>query len=262
MHSRFNLGLLLVGIMVSAGTAFADPTCLTVLTGAQSLAALTSNSNNCLAIGDKEFFNFQFIPDALNPSAVTAAGISVTTVGDGTANNLYGIDFGSQLGSLNNLSGAPSSVLSLDYNISYSVEATGGFLVSDLHQLINGSAITSVNNAPLNPSSGITVSEVATDHAGSGSTANSTVSINPNVFVEPPAQAGDNLILSVAGVPTPVVQADISQNIHLDAGGGDKVTLSLIEQRFSQVPEPRTYALLLGLGLAAMLWKKRIAAAV
>lgn len=260
MQSRLTLGLLLAGISMSVGTAFADSSCLNVLTGTQSLAALAASSNNCLVIGDKEFFNFQFTPDAQNPSAVASNAISVTTVGDGTQNNLYGIDFGSQLGSLNNLSGVPSSLLSLAYNISYSVAATGGFLVSDLHQLINGSALTT--NANLNPSSSITASEVATDHAGSGSTANSTVSINPNVFQEPPAQVGDNLILNVAGVPTPVVRADISQNIRLNAGGGDKVTLSLIEQRFSQVPEPRTNALLLGLGLAALLWKKRAIATV
>src|SRR5438309_11608484 len=109
MQSRLTLGLLLV--IISVGTAFADSSCLNVLSGPQSLAALAANSNNCLQIGDKNFFNFQFIPDANNPGAVSAAGISVTGIGDGTANNLYGIDFGSQLGSLNNLNGAPGSQL-------------------------------------------------------------------------------------------------------------------------------------------------------
>jgi hypothetical protein len=260
MQSRLTLGLLLVGIIASAGTALADSACLNVLTGAQSLAALAADSNNCLVIGDKEFFNFQFSPDAINPSAVSSANISVQTTGDGTPNNLYGIDFGSQLGSLNNLTGSLGSLAALDYNIKYSVQATGGFQISDVWQLINGSAIT--GNANLNPSSGITVSEVATDHAGSGSTANSTVTINPNVFKEPPAQANDHLILNIAGVPTPVIRADITKDVRIDAGTGDKVTLSLIEQRFSQVPEPRTYALLLGLGLAALVLKKRATAAV
>lgn len=260
MQSRLKLTLLLVGIIVSVGTAFADTSCLNVLSGAQSLASLTANSNNCLVIGDKEFFNFQFIPDASNPGAVTAAGISVTAIGDGSANNLYGIDFGSNLGTLNNLNGAAGSQLLLDYDIKYSVQATGGYQVSDLHQLINGSAIT--GNQALNPNSGIVVTEGATDHAGSGSSGTSTVSINPDNIIEPPAQAGDQLILSAAGVPTPVVRADITNDIRLDAGAGDKVTLSLLEQRFSQVPEPRTYALLLGLGLAGLMWKKRSAATV
>ena len=259
MHSRLILGLLLVVVM-SAGVALADTACLNVMTGTQSLAALAANGNNCLIIGDKEFFNFQFIPDALQPAAVTSAGISVTTVGDGSANNLYGIDFGSQLGQLNNLNGSPSSTLAVDYDIKYSVQATGGFLIHDVWQLINGSDITNPGNA-INPNSGIVVSEVATDHAGSGSSANSTVSINPNIFQEPPAQANDHLILNIAGVPTPVVRADITKDIRIDAGAGDKVLLSLIEQRFSQVPEPRTNALLLGLGLAALLWKKRATAA-
>jgi hypothetical protein len=259
MHSRLILGLLLVVIM-SAGVALADTACLNVMTGSQSLAALAANANNCLIIGDKEFFNFQFIPDALNPSAVTSAGISVTTIGDGTANNLYGIDFGSQLGQLNNLSGSPSSTLALDYDIKYSVEATGGFQIADVFQLINGSAITT--NPSLNPNSGIVVSEVATDHGSSGASANSTVSINPNIFEEPPAQANDHLILNVGGVPTPVIRADITKDVRIDAGGGDKVTLSLIEQRFSQVPEPRSYALLLGMSLAALLLKKRASANV
>ena len=259
MHSRFTLGLLLVAIVMSAGTAFADSSCLNVLSGPTNLATLAADSNNCLVIGDKEFFNFQFIPDANNPGAVSAAGIAVTTVGDGTANNLYGIDFGSQLGNLNNLNG--ESTLALDYDIKYSVQATGGFLISDIHQLINGSGINNPGG-PLNPNSGITVSEVAVDHAGSGSTANSTVTLNPNVLQEPPAQGNDLLILNVNGVPTPVVRADITKDVRIDAGAGDKVTLSLIEQRFSQVPEPRTYALLLGAGLAALLWKKRATAAV
>src|SRR5712691_10914163 len=152
MQSRFTLGLLLVGIIVSAGTAFADSACLNVLSGTQSLAALAADSNNCLVIGDKEFFNFQFIPDAINPSAVSSTGIAVTTTGDGTPNNLYGVDFGSQLGSLNNLTGSLGSVAALDYEIKYSVQATGGFMVSDVWQLINGSALTS--NANLNPNSG------------------------------------------------------------------------------------------------------------
>jgi len=255
MLSRLILSLLLV-VVISAGVALADTACLNVMSNSQSLAALAANGNNCLIIGDKEFFNFQFIPDALNPTAVTAAGISVTTIGDGTANNLYGIDFGSQLGQLNNLTGSPSSTLSLDYDIKYSVEATDGFLIHDVWQLVNGSAITNPGNT-LNPNSGIVVSEVATDHGSSGASANSTVSINPNIFEEPPSQANDHLILNVGGVPTPVVRADITKDVRIDAGGGDKVTLSLIEQRFSQVPEPRSYALLLGMSLAALLWKKR-----
>src|ERR1700680_5314030 len=123
MHSRLILGLLLVVVM-SAGIALADTACLNVMTSSQSLAAFAPNGNNCLVIGDKQFFNFQFIPDALSPTAVTAAGISVTTIGDGTANNLYGIDFGSQLGQLNNLNGSPNSSLALDYNIRYRVQAT------------------------------------------------------------------------------------------------------------------------------------------
>src|ERR1700731_4621946 len=127
MHSRLILGLLLIVVM-SAGVALADTSCLNVMSGTQSLATLAANGNNCLTIGDKQFFNFQFIPDGLNPSAVTAAGISVTTIGDGSANNLFGIDFGSQLGQVNNLNGSPSSDLVLDYNIKYSVQATGGFI--------------------------------------------------------------------------------------------------------------------------------------
>lgn len=258
MHSRLILGLLLVVVM-SVGIAYADTACLNVLTGAQSLAALAANGNNCLIIGDKEFFNFGFIPDALNPTAVTAAGISVTTVGDGTANNLYGVQFGSQLGNLNNLNG--TSTMSLDYDLTYSVEATAGYQIADVYQLINGTAIT--NNPSLNPNTSITVAEVATDHAGSGSFANSTVSINPDVFVNPPSEAGDHLILNIGGVPTPVIRADITKDVNFEVGAGDDANLSFIQQRFSQVvPEPRSYAFLLGMSLAALLWKKRASANV
>src|ERR1700730_4196263 len=215
MHSRLILGLLLVVVM-SAGVALADTACLNIMTGTQSLAALAASGNNCLVIGDKQFFNFQFIPDGLNPSAVTAAGITVTTIGDGTTNNLFGIDFGSQLGQRNNLNGAPSSDLALDYNIKYSVQATGGFIISDVWQLINGSAIPNVPGNALNPNSGIVVSEVAVDHGSSGASANSTVNTNPNVFIEPPAQAGDHLILNVNGVPTPMLRADITKDVRID----------------------------------------------
>ena len=256
MHSRLILGLLLV-IVMSAGVALADTACLNVMTGTQSLAALAANGNNCLIIGDKEFFNFQFIQDPLNPTAVTAAGISVTTTGSGTPNDLYGIDFGSNLGSLNNINGAPGSDLSLDFNLKYSVQATGGFVISDIWQLINASDVPRTN-----PNSGIVVTETAHDHAGSGATALSTVSINPDDAIDPPAEAGDHLILNVNGVPTPVLRADITKDVRIDAYSGDKVTLSLIEQRFSQVPEPRSYALLLGMSLAALLWKKRASASV
>ena len=248
-----DLKSVLVAMIVSVGTASADSSCLNVMSGTQNLATLAADTNNCLVIGDKEFFNFQFTPDGNNPGAVSSAAISVTTTGDGTPNNLFGIDFGSQLGNINNLNG--NTTIALDYNISYSVQATGGFLISDVAQLINGSAITGKNT--LSSDSGVTVSEVATDHLGTGSTANSTVTINPTYLQEPPAQANDRLILNIDGVPTPVVRADITNDVRIDAGAGDKVTLSLIEQRFSQVPEPRTYALLLGIGLAGLLWKKR-----
>jgi hypothetical protein len=255
MQSRLILGLLMVVVM-SAGVALADTACLNIMTSSQSLAALAANGNNCLVIGDKQFFNFQFIADPLN-SAVTAGGISVGTTGSGTPNDLYGIDFGSNLGSLNNLNGAPGSDISLDYDIKYSVQATGGFKISDIWQLINASDVPRVNS-----NSGVVVTETANDHAGSGATALSTVSINPDDNIDPPAEAGDHLILNVNGVPTPVLRADITKDIRIDAYSGDKVTLSLIEQRFSQVPEPRSYALLLGMSLAAMLWKKRASANV
>jgi len=223
------------------------------MTGTQSLATLAANGNNCLIIGDKEFFNFQFIPDPLNPNTVTAAGISVTTTGSGTPNDWYGIDFGSNLGSLNNINGAPGSDLFLDYDIKYSVQSTGPML-TDVWQLINASDVPRTN-----PNSGIVVTETANQHGG-GASAISTVSINPDDAIDPPAEAGDHLIFNLNGVPTPVTRADITKDVRIDAYAGDKVTLSLIEQRFSEVPEPRSYALLLGMSLAALLWKKRASA--
>jgi hypothetical protein len=200
-----------------------------VLAAATSHAVLLSDliqPGATLQQGDKIFGNFTW----LGPTG--PAGFTINGIGDGTVNNLYGIQIGGPLVQI----GAGSS----DWQLGYSVTvATGApFLISDIHQYVNVSG--SLNSVAQ-------INEVAFDAPGGNVVANSTVGKTFTVLDQndPPAELTDRLVLS-----TPLNQVWITKDIFLSAvGPSDYIATTIIEQRFSQVPEPTTAGcFLLGLG--------------
>src|SRR5258708_4925512 len=104
--------IILAAILGSAGQA-----------GAAKLSDLLVASAS-LQVGDKVFDHFGWSSPTISP-----ANINVTTIGDGTVNNLYGIDI--QEGLLQFGTGA------IHGQLTYSVHTVGNFLISDIHQFVN-----------------------------------------------------------------------------------------------------------------------------
>src|ERR1043166_7706915 len=80
------------------------------------------DQNGSLTIGDKVFDNFGWT------SSVDDHNIIITTVGNGSANNLFGIDI--NLGGNFTLSG-PGNI---DGVLTYRLQTIGNQLISDVHQ--------------------------------------------------------------------------------------------------------------------------------
>jgi hypothetical protein len=169
--------------------------------------------------GDKIFANFTWV----GPTG--PAGFTITGIGDGTANNLYGIEFSGGL--------SQSGIGTSDWQLHYSVTIASGYnnLISDIHQHanFNGTPLSLVNVTEdvLNAPGGI---EVAKSNLGEG--------INYAYLdtTDPAAELNDTLVLS-----TPLQQVWISKDIQLiGLGPNEYAVVSIIDQRFSQVPEPTT----------------------
>ena len=210
------------------------------LTSAASAALLLDllQPGATLQQGDKIFGNFSW------SGPTGPAGFTVTGIGDGSAGNLYGIELGGGLAQL----GAGVS----DWQFGYSVTVAPGSpgFISDIHQYANfdgtvGSLIN-ISEDVLNGPSGTVV---ATSHLGQG--VNFTM-IDRN---DPPAELNDILTLS-----TPLKTVWVKKDIMLySSGAGDTTVASIVDQRFSQVPEPTTCVA----GATALLlagwsvWRKR-----
>jgi hypothetical protein len=205
-----------------------------VLAAASSHAVLLTDllvSGATIQVGDKIFGNFTW--DGTGGPG-SAAGINVTGIGDGTSGNLYGIQFGGGLSQV----GTGTS----DWQLGYSVTIAPGYnySISDIHQYanLNGTAgsLVNISEDVLNWPGGTVV---ATSHVGEG--------INFSNFdpSDPPAELNDTLVLD-----TPLQQVWIEKDIFLQATGPtDFAAVSILQQRFSQVPEPTTAGcFLLGLG--------------
>ena len=198
-----------------------------VLAAASSHAVLLSDllqTGATLQQGDKIFGNFTW--DGTGGPG-SAAVITITGIGDGTVNNLYGIEIGGSL--------AQNGTGISDWQLGYSVTIAPGYnnLISDIHQYanLNGTAgsVVNISEDALNAPDGIVV---ASSHVGEG--------VNYSNFdpSDPPAELNDILVLG-----TPLDRVWIEKDILLQAtGSNDFAGVTIIDQRFSQVavPEPTT----------------------
>jgi hypothetical protein len=205
-----------------------------VLAAASSHAVLLTyllQPGATIQVGDKIFGNFTW--DGTGGPG-SAAGINVTGIGDGTSGSLYGIQFGGGLSQV----GTGTS----DWQLGYSVTIAPGYdnYISDIHQYANfGGTLGSYVNITEDVLDAPGGNSVATSHLGEG--------INYAYIdqTDPPAELNDSLVLG-----TPLQQVWIEKDIQLRAfSPSDDVSMSILQQRFSQVPEPTTAGcFLLGLG--------------
>ncbi len=125
-----------------------------------------------------------------------------------------------------------------DITLEYTVTDNSGS-ISDLHLGVGGASLTGATSDPPE----FTVGE-STDAPGAGS-----ISVT-----DPPPSFTDQINL-----PTPVSTLTVAKDISLISGSGlgDQASFSILTQSFSQVPEPRAYAAVLGLFFALFFVIKR-----
>jgi hypothetical protein len=213
----------IAGLVLAAATSHA--TLLIDGLGTVTLGQLTgANAGNTIQVGDKIFGNFTWAGPA------SASSINISTIGDGTANNLYGIQIGGPLFAINTVN---------DFQLGYSVTIAPGYanLISDLHQFANLSgapgSFIDITESVLNAPGG---NQVGVSHLNLG--------LSLNDPADPPAEANDELIIGTYDntghliQATPLSQIWISKDILLV--GNPNAASTIIQQRFSQVPEPTT----------------------
>jgi hypothetical protein len=188
--------------------------------GVLSAATLSDliSSGGSLTVGDKVFDHFGW-----SSLDVLASGISVTTIGNGTANNLYGIkiDFNGNF----TVSGGLA-----DGDLTYAVHTTGGALISDLHTTVNVTGVGFVD-----------VSELASDKQDQGTSS----FVLPLVVAD--GFSGNSQLEGSIDIP-PSGTVWINKDIML--WGSSQI--NDIEQQFSQVPDSASTLGLLGLALAGV----------
>jgi hypothetical protein len=182
------------------------------LTSAASAALLGLSPGGTLQSGDKLFSDFTW----------TGPDMTVTAIGNGSPGDLYGIQVAGAL--------AQNGPGGQDYQLGYKVTVVGGLLISDIHEYANidvgGAGFVDVSEDARTTPSGLAVA-----HAGVSS-----------INIPASLTATMNLI-----PPGPLQTVWVTKDILLNVGpAGGFASVSIIDQTFSQVPEPATC--LAGLG--------------
>jgi hypothetical protein len=216
----------MVGMIQTAQASFTD-----------TLADL-ANSGGSLTIGDKTFSGFGYVASGADASELNtdAAGLNVTA---SIVNGMYYLDFAGAI-AVNNLRGA--SELAGDLELIYTVTANAGSIVM-IDQNYTPNALSVAGNQ-------IIIGETVKNNAGT-IVGNSSLTLNPQDFSDPPPESGDNLDINPSAQELSVVK-----DILIYAAPGQVVGLSDVEQSYHQVPEPTTIIagalLLLPFGASAL----------
>jgi hypothetical protein len=225
--------------------------CVVALAGlflavAPSHAVLLSDlitSGGTLQVGDKIFGNFTW---GGTGGPGSASGINITGIGTGIGTDLYGIQIAGGLSQV--------GIGTSDWQLGYSVTVAPGYNneISDIHQYSNFGGT---------PGSYVNVTEDVLDAPGGVVVASSHLGQGVNYAyldqTDPPAELNDSLVLA-----TPLHAVWVEKDILLQAfGPTDDVSMSILQQRFSQVPaipEPTIMGFFsLGLGALVCSWRLR-----
>ena len=221
------ISLLAVAFFAAATTARAT----TNLTAGATISLATVIDNNLdVQIGDKNFTNFFFsyIDTDLNPNDdLTRSNLTLTALSNGFG---FGVSFQQPLLALGT---ATNNIV-----FKYAVAVTDpNFKISDIHLSITGSA----GNGGLG-----TVGEDAFVGGFGGTNVGHLDASIPGLSTD-----ADNI------VPT-VTQLWVQKNVMVTGGGAANgfASITIIDQTFSQVPEPSTM-MLVGLGLLGVVAVRR-----
>ena len=221
----------LVAVLFFSTPATSSATTTNLTTGQTINLGTVIGSNLGVQIGDKLFQDFFFSyldTDGLNNDLI-ASNVNLTAL----SNNIgFGVSFTQPLLAL--------GPVIKDIVLKYSVTVTDpNFLISDIHLSITGSA----GNGGLG-----TVGE---DAFVGGFGASNVGHLQASI----PVSSGD---ITNADIIPPVVKLWVQKDVIVTGGNNANgfASITIIDQTFSQVPEPST-ALLVGLGLLGVVALKR-----
>ncbi len=197
-----------------------------------TLGALLDDPSNTVSIGDKVWSNFGAVPtnlDGYDPDLIT-----VTASIEG---GVYYLTYSGIVASVIKGAGGPPKIG--DLLLTYTVEASGGHVITMIDQSYTGSA---------QPSGGAFLSIDESVYDGTSIVANSH--LEESDLSDPFAEVGDDLDTNSKSKYN--VVKDIGLGVVADAGGF--VTVSQVRQSFHQdvVPDSGSTAILLGAALSAI----------
>jgi hypothetical protein len=214
------------GLMATAMTAFATPTCSDDVTDNGSL--YFDGSYSC-EIGDLLFSNFTYTASGTNP--VAANEVTVDAVAP-SGTSITGPDVGLQFN-------AP-----WDAGVNQTSDATIDFTVTELG---GGSLIEDFGLAQTSGVNGTGTASVAEDGCGPAPCKATGGSIYLLTF-----QDNGNRVAQGETTFSPTYSSvSVEKDVSVSGGSDGFATISVVQDTFSQVPEPRALSLLLGLGLVA-----------
>jgi hypothetical protein len=198
-----------------------------------------TDGDGCI-IGDKIFNDFTYTTSGTNP--VLKADVKVQTLGPLGSGAL---DLSPDIGLQFNASWTANSGQSSDSGIGFVVSVIGGG-----PQMIKDIGLVQVS----------TVIPDGTASVGEKGCGPAPCTVGPLSVItfdggssDPKTKTNNNFIF------TPIGSIQVLKDINVTGGTSGFASISIVQDTFSQIPEPRALSLLLSLGLIGLaLWKKRL----
>ena len=186
-------------------------------------------------------------PGSYNPTSAAALSVVGTS---GLGVGFDGFDLQGQVGVTSYDMGDIPVDVTEDVDLNYTVTTIdGAATITDAHLSVGACASDTPGNPPGNclTGGGQLVPNMTVNEFFSGT--NQVIS----------ASAPPNILNAMADFSSPMSSIQVTKDIFLESGACDNcsVGFSDLKQYYSQVPEPRTYAWILGLGLFGLIQLRR-----